>query len=112
MLGITGEDGLYTDLGLLLSDQCAHTLKFAVFNGTKKGEFRTRREMDGSLLRQMWAAFDFLSLSNNLAATISGLYRIEFVSLGGLMPGLRTEDLFVGISLSHATRSWQTSSTV
>jgi len=84
----------------------------------------------------MRSAFDFLSLSNNLAASVSGLDRVEqydypeiavreailnaivhrdygfsgsiivnlyddraeFVSLGGLMPGLRTEDLFVGIS--------------
>jgi len=135
-LGIVGADGLYTNLGLLLSDQCAHTVRFAVFNGTKKGDFRTRREIEGSLLRQMRSAFDFLNLSNNLAATVSGLDRveqydypeialreamlnaiihrdygfsgsiivnlyddrIEFVSLGGLMPGLRTEDLFVGIS--------------
>jgi ATP-dependent DNA helicase RecG len=135
-LGITGADGLYTNLGLLLSDQCAHTVKFAVFNGTKKAEFRTRKEVGGSLLRQMRSAFDFLSLSNNLAAAISGLDRMErddcpesawrvamlnaivhrdygfsgsiivniyddrmeFVSLGGLMPGLLTEDLFLGVS--------------
>jgi len=135
-LGIIGTDDLYTNLGLLLSDQCAHTIKFAVFSGTKKGEFRTRKEIEGSLLRQMRAAFDFLSLSNNLAATVTGLDRleqhdypeiavreailnaivhrdygfsgsiivnlyddrIEFVSLGGLMPGLRAEDLFVGVS--------------
>jgi ATP-dependent DNA helicase RecG len=135
-LGMIGDDGLYTNLGLLLSDQCTHTVKFAVFNGTNKGEFRTRKEIQGSVLRQMRAAFDFLSLSNNLAAKLSGLDRIEqydypetalreamlnaiihrdygfsgsiivniyddrmeFVSLGGLMPGLRTEDLFVGVS--------------
>ncbi|NYB74647.1 putative DNA binding domain-containing protein [Sedimentibacter hydroxybenzoicus DSM 7310] len=135
-LGIIGTDELYTNLGLLLSDQCAHTVKFAIFNGTKKGEFKTRKEIDGSVLRQMRYAFDFLSLSNNLAATFSGLDRIEqydypeevvreamlnsiihrdyafsgsiivnlyddrmeFVSLGGLMPGLRAEDLFLGIS--------------
>jgi len=135
-LGIIGADGLYTNLGFLLSDQCTHTIKFAVFSGTKKGEFKTRKEIEGSLLRQMRAAFDFLSLSNNLAATVSGLDRIEqhdypevpireamlnaivhrdygfsgsiivnlyddrieFVSLGGLMPGLQIEDLFVGIS--------------
>jgi len=135
-LGIIGTDGLYTNLGLLLSDQCAHTVKFAVFNGTKKGEFRTRKEIEGSLLKQMRSSFDFLSLSNNLAATVIGLDRVEqfdypeiavreamlnaivhrdygfsgsiivnlyddrmeFVSLGGLMPGLRTEDLFVGVS--------------
>ncbi|MDR3120912.1 MAG: putative DNA binding domain-containing protein [Clostridiales bacterium] len=135
-LGIIGADGLYTNLGLLLSDQCAHTVKFAVFNRTKKGEFKTRKEIEGSVFRQMRSAFDFLSLSNNLAASLFGLDRveqydypeialreailnalihrdygfsgsiivniyddrIEFVSLGGLMPGLRTEDLFLGIS--------------
>jgi ATP-dependent DNA helicase RecG len=135
-LGIIGADGLYSNLGLLLSDQCAHTVKFAVFNGTKKGEFRTRKEIEGSLFKQMRSAFDFLNLSNNLAAAVSGLDRveqydypeiavreamlnalihrdygfsgsiivniyddrIEFVSLGGLMPGLRAEDLFVGVS--------------
>ena len=135
-LGIVGADGLYTNLGLLLSDQCAHTIKFAVFNGIKKGEFKTRKEIAGSVLKQMRSAFDFLALSNNLSATFSGLDRIEqydypeeaireamlnaivhrdyafsgsiivnvyddrieFVSLGGLMPGLQTEDLFLGVS--------------
>ena len=135
-LGLIGADGLYTNLALLLSDQCAHTVKFAVFQGIKKGEFKTRKEVEGSLFRQMRGAFDFLSLSNNLAATFSGLDRIEqydypeealreamlnaithrdyafsgsiivniyddrveFVSLGGLVPGLRKEDLFLGVS--------------
>jgi ATP-dependent DNA helicase RecG len=135
-LGIIGADGLYTNLGLLMSDECAHTVKFAVFNGTKKGEFKTRKEVGGSLLRQLNSAFDFLSLSNNLNAAFSGLDRIErydypeeaireamlnaivhrdyafsgsiivniyddrieFVSLGGLMPGLIKEDLFAGVS--------------
>jgi ATP-dependent DNA helicase RecG len=32
-LGVIGSDGLYTNLGLLLSDECAHTVKFAVFIG-------------------------------------------------------------------------------
>jgi ATP-dependent DNA helicase RecG len=135
-LGIIGADRLFTNLGLLLSDQCAHTVKFAVFNGTKKGEFKTRKEIDGSVLKQMRSTFDFLNLSNNLVATFSGLDRIEqydypeeavreamlnaiihrdyafsgsiivnlyddrieFVSLGGIMPGLTTEDLFLGVS--------------
>ncbi|MDR1194015.1 MAG: hypothetical protein LBK98_07625 [Peptococcaceae bacterium] len=34
-LGMVGADGLYTNLGLLLSDQCAHSVKIAVFNGGK-----------------------------------------------------------------------------
>ncbi|MBR1895619.1 MAG: ATP-binding protein, partial [Pyramidobacter sp.] len=35
-LGIIGEDGAYTNLGLLLSDQCQHTIKLAVFQGSTK----------------------------------------------------------------------------
>lgn len=30
-LGIMTQDGVYTNLGLLLSDQCVHTIKAAVF---------------------------------------------------------------------------------
>lgn len=135
-LGIINSDDLYTNLGLLLSDQCPYTIKFAVFSGTGKGEFKTRKEITGSLLTQMRGAFDFLSLSNNLIAVVSGLDRVEqydypeiaireailnaivhrdysfsgsiivnlyddraeFISLGGLVAGLSTEDLFVGIS--------------
>ena len=33
-LKMIGSDGLYTNLALLLSDQCAHTIKVAVFQGT------------------------------------------------------------------------------
>jgi ATP-dependent DNA helicase RecG len=76
-LGLIGADDLYTNLGLLLSDQCVHTVKFAVFNDTKKMEFKTRKEFGGSLFRQLRSAFDFLSISNNLAATFSGLDRLE-----------------------------------
>jgi ATP-dependent DNA helicase RecG len=135
-LGITGSDGLYTNLGLLLSDQCTHTVKLAVFKGVTKFEFKTRKEISGSLIRQIHSAFDFLNLANNLPAKISGLQRVEqydypeeavreamlnalihrdyafsssnivniyddrmeFVSLGGLVPGLMKEDLYVGIS--------------
>ena len=32
-LGLIGEDGTYTNLALLLSDQCIHTVKIAVFEG-------------------------------------------------------------------------------
>lgn len=76
-LGITGSDGLYTNLGLLFSDQCAHTTKFAIFKGTSKFEFKTRKEIGGSLIRQISSAFDFLDLANNLPAKISGLKRVE-----------------------------------
>lgn len=37
-LGIMSHDGVYTNLGLLLSDQCVHTIKAAVFEGTTQNE--------------------------------------------------------------------------
>lgn len=50
-LQMVGEDGLYTNLALLLSDQCVHTIKVAVFQGKDKEIFRERREFTGSLLK-------------------------------------------------------------
>lgn len=76
-LFIKGIDGLYTNLGLLLSDQCMHTIKIAFFNGKEKGEFKSRKEFTGSVLKQLHSAFDFIALTNNLRATFSGLDRIE-----------------------------------
>ena len=39
-LQIIGSDGTYSNLGMLLSDQCVHTIKAAVFDGTQKSVFR------------------------------------------------------------------------
>lgn len=135
-LGITDNDGIYTNLGLLLSDQCRHTIKVAVFSGSEKEEFITRREFTGSLFKQLEDSYSFIELNNNLRSTFEGLKRIdsldypkeaireallnavvhrdysfsgsilisiftdriEFVSLGGLVPGLEAEDIYTGIS--------------
>ena len=74
-LGIIGEDGLYTNLGLLLSDQCLHTLKIAVFEGKEKGIFKDRKEFKGSLLKQITEAFEYIDLLNKTKATFDGLIR-------------------------------------
>ena len=42
------QDNLYTNLGLLLSDQCVHTIKAAVFQGKDQTIFKDRREVSGS----------------------------------------------------------------
>ena len=134
-LKITSSDGLYTNLGLLLSDQCPHTIKAAVFEGTDQSVFKDRREFSGSLMRQLGEAYyiDFHNqthatfqkllrvdtrdypevavreaLLNSLvhrdysfhASTLISIYdnRIEFVSVGGLLPGLELEDLMMGVS--------------
>ena len=39
-LGIMTHDGVYTNLGLLLSDQCVHTIRVAAFEGTTQNQFK------------------------------------------------------------------------
>ena len=136
-LKLVDQDNLYSNLGLLLSDQCVHTIKVAVFQGTDQTVFKDRREFSGSLLRQMNEVYDFIDFRNQTRATIEKLLRIdvrdypeiavreallnllvhrdysfsasalisiyadriEFVSIGGLMPGIDLEDIMVGISV-------------
>ena len=136
-LKLVDQDNLYSNLGLLLSDQCVHTIKAAVFQGTDQTVFKDRREFSGSLLRQMNEVYDFIDFRNQTRATIEKLLRIdvrdypeiavreallnllvhrdysfsssalisiytdriEFVSIGGLMPGIDLEDIMIGISV-------------
>lgn len=136
-LKLIDQDGLYSNLALLLSDQCVHTIKVAVFQGTDQNIFKDRREFTGSLMQQMNEVYDFIDFRNQTRATIEKLYRvdvrdypevavreallnllvhrdysfsasafisiyedrIEFVSIGGLMPGIDLEDVMVGISV-------------
>lgn len=136
-LKLIDRDNLYSNLGLLLSDQCVHTIKVAVFQGTDQTIFKDRREFTGSLMQQMNEVYDFIDFRNQTYATIEKLYRIdirdypeiavreallnllvhrdysfsasalisiytnriEFVSIGGLMPGIDLEDIMIGISV-------------
>ena len=76
-LGLIDVDGYYTNAALLLSDQCGHIIRCAVYEGTGKNKFKTRKEFSGSILKQMDDAYSFLSLNNNLRATFDGLRRID-----------------------------------
>ncbi len=136
-LKLIDRDDLYSNLGLLLSDQCVHTIKVAVFQGTDQTIFKDRREFTGSLMQQMNEVYDFIDFRNQTRATIEKLLRIdvrdypeiavreallnllvhrdysfsasalisiyadriEFVSIGGLMPGIDLEDIMIGISV-------------
>lgn len=138
-LGLIGDDGLYTNLGLLFSDQCVHSIKIAYFEGSDKSTFKDRREFHGSLLKQLSDAYEYIDLSNKINATFKGLERIdvrdyppeaireallnsivhreysfsgstliniyddriEFISLGGLVPGLSIEAIMLGVSQSR-----------
>lgn len=76
-LKLLDSDGYYTNTALLLSDQCEHSIKCAVYEGTGKTKFKTRKEFFGSVLKQMDEVYDFLNLNNNLNSTIDGLKRTD-----------------------------------
>ena len=76
-LKVTTDDGYYTNLGLLLSDQCTHSIKCAVYRGRTKLDFLDRKEFTGSLLKQLDEAFAYLQLLNKSESQFVGLNRID-----------------------------------
>lgn len=134
-LGIIQND-MFTNLALLLSDQCLHTTKIAVFKDEFCTEFRDSKEFGGSVLKQFEDSVNYLALCNKTTSTITGVVRIdkqdypeeaireallnalvhrdysfsgsiiinvneskmEFISLGGLLPGLSPDDIRIGVS--------------
>ncbi len=136
-LGITQKnDDIFTNLALLLSDQCAHTTKIAVFSDDARTVFRDSKEFGGSIFKQFEDAVNYLALCNKTSSIIKGVVRtdkqdypeeaireallnaivhrdysfsgsviinvtdhmMEFISLGGLLPGLSPDDIRSGIS--------------
>lgn len=130
---------LYTNLGKLLSDQCTHTVKAAVFLDENNTVFQDKKEFTGSVFRQLEEAYAYLQLCNHNQVKIEGLEReehwdypeaavreallnalvhrdyhysgsilinvnkkeTEFISIGGLLPGISQEDIRNGISISR-----------
>lgn len=74
-LGIIAKDDLYTNLALLISDNCIYSIKIAVFNGLDKEEFNDRKEFKGSILKQVEEVFEYINLVNNKTASFEGLFR-------------------------------------
>jgi ATP-dependent DNA helicase RecG len=135
-LGIINSDGFYTNLGLLVSDQCPHLIKIAYFEGLDNKVFKDRREFSGSILQQLTDAYNYLDIFNRVRSTFPGLHRLderdyppdairealmnaivhreyalsgsiiinvydnrmEFISIGGLVPGLSMEAVLIGVS--------------
>ena len=136
-LGITTQvDELYSNLALIISDQCTHTTKVAVFADEENTKFRDSKEFGGSIFEQLDNTYAYLTLCNKTVATFKGLERIEkidypeealreallnaivhrdysfsgsiiinvndkemeFISIGGLLPGLSPDDIRSGIS--------------
>ena len=76
-LNIISPDGTYSNLGMLLSDQCVHPIRMAVFEGSKKSIFRDRQELTGSLLEQLEDAYSYIDKFNHTRAEFKGLDRID-----------------------------------
>ena len=133
---IQKKDNIYTNLALILSDQCSHTTKIAVFSDDASTVFRDSREFGGSVFKQFEDTVNYLALCNKTVSTIKGVIRtdkqdypeeaireallnaivhrdysfsgsiiinvtdnkMEFISLGGLLPGLSPDDIRSGIS--------------
>ena len=76
-LKMIDKEGIYSNLGLLLSDQCVYTIKVAVFQGKEQEVFKDRREFSGSLLQQMNGVYEFIDFRNQTHATINGLLRTD-----------------------------------
>lgn len=76
-LNIVNLNNQYTNLGLLLSDECPYSIKCAIFNGNNKLEFRDRKEFTGSVLKQVNDTFEYLDLYNKTKGKIVGLERID-----------------------------------
>jgi ATP-dependent DNA helicase RecG len=79
-LGMVNEDGYFTNLGLLLSEQCEHSIKCAIYQGNNKLEFKDRKEFSGSVLKQLDDSYEYINLQNRLESTFEGLSRIEMPS--------------------------------
>ncbi len=76
-IGILSSDGIYTNMGLLVSDQCKHSIKFAVFQGTDKLVFKDRKELTGSLFEQLTDAYKTIDFYNGTKASFHDLLRTD-----------------------------------
>jgi ATP-dependent DNA helicase RecG len=76
-LGLLRADGRYSNLALLLSDQCPYSIKAAIFQGTTKERFKDRKEFEGSVFRQIDEVLAYINVYNKVASTFEGAYRVD-----------------------------------
>ena len=76
-LNIIDENNRFTNVGLLLSDQCKHTVKIAVFGEEDEFDFIDRREFKGSVFNVLKDTLQYLNLNNHLHSEIIEYQRVE-----------------------------------
>lgn len=77
-LGMADAAGRYTNVGLLLSDQCPPFLKAARFDDDERDSFAARHEYRGCILKQLDEAYAFLDACNHFRSHVEGLRRVDF----------------------------------
>lgn len=136
-LNIANLDGNYTNLGLLMSDECPYSIKCSLFEGNNSLIFKDRKEFTGCVIKQVNEIVEYINkFYNKVYGNFEGLERkdvwdyplsairetilnavihrdynfsgsilvslydnhLEVTSLGGLLKGLKLEDLYYGIS--------------
>lgn len=80
-LGLISKEGAFTNLGLLLSDQCEASIKCARYMGNSKEVFMDRKEFVGSILKQLGDVFNYW-----------------------LMNGISMESIILGVSITRNTK--------
>ncbi len=130
---LINNNDLYTNLGLLLSDQCQHTIKLAVFKNEKNTNSEDIYEFKGSILEQFDLAYSFIdsynetsdnplysmeiikeALLNSIchrdylikASVMINIFydRIEILNPGGLYEGINKNDIKAGLSILRNER--------
>ncbi len=76
-LGIIQADEQYSNLALLVSDECRHSIKLAVFKGTDKKMLLNRKEWKGSIFSQMNQAFAGIDLYNETSSEFGRVLRYD-----------------------------------
>ncbi len=76
-LGIMTLDKIYTNMGLLVSDQCKHSVKVAIFQGIDKSVFKDRKEFSGSLFTQLADVYKLIDFYNGTKASFHDLIRTD-----------------------------------
>ena len=77
-LGLINADGLFTNLALLLSDQCGHSIQVGIFQGKDKIVFIDRASFTGSLFKQLEDAYGYLRRFNRVHSFVGDeLARVE-----------------------------------
>lgn len=74
-LKLIDKDNNFTNLALLLSDQCPFSIKIARFEGKTKTNFRYRNEIQGSLLSVFNETFANINIFNRTRSEFDDLYR-------------------------------------